>query len=240
MMNFTLTMVLIAVLLSGCPSIDKLTAEGKEGKEVATAIPQAEKTEQVQNVSYIQSFVDNSNGWRVQIRGQGMFKAENTLNKTTDGGLTWQKVSDSRSGNLPNEPITGMIFTSLDRGWITVTSPREGKIGLYRTDNGGKRWTDMKLRGKDNLAYTVELPVFFSTTSYGLIRVKDNKTAEDSTLFFITKDNGDSWKSITSDDMGLWNEMEWKISRGQSRTTWEIKIDNKSWKYNGTQWTKKS
>lgn len=70
MMNFTLTMFMVAVLLSGCSSVDKQTAEGIEGKEVTTAIPKAEKTEQVQNVSYIQSFVDNSNGWKVQIGGQ--------------------------------------------------------------------------------------------------------------------------------------------------------------------------
>lgn len=238
-MKFAINLLLIAVLLSSCSTIVDQVAEDKKEKIIAPSKSAVEVAKPAQNTSYIQSFLDKSNGWKMKVLGQGMFKAETTLYKTKDGGLTWERISDSLSGDLPSESISGILFTSSDKGWITVNSPREGEIGLHRTDNGGKNWKKLNLTGEANSTYTVELPVFFSTTHYGLLRVKNNNTSDETTLFYVTEDHGDSWKAITDQKTGTLNKMHWEVTKQQNYTVWEVKIGNKSWTYNGKQWMKK-
>lgn len=65
-------------------------------------------------------FLDAQNGWGI-ING---------LNKTTNGGLYWQKV------NLPFTPnILGNYFFSMTHGWMA------GIDSIYRTTDGGISWS---------------------------------------------------------------------------------------------------
>lgn len=189
-----------------------------------------------QNVSYLRYSLAEGEGWRMEVAGQGMFRADNTLYKTNDDGATWQRIADTASGGLPSEAVSGMLFTSVSDGWITVHSPRGGYSGLLRTDNGGAGWSLVQLEGTPASLYSVELPVFFSGTTYGLLLAKE--IAGEEAVFWVTSDDGESWTAVADKPSGVWKEMNWTFTREEGKTLREIRIGGKSWSYDGVQWSR--
>src|SRR5699024_6185758 len=62
------------------------------------------------------------------------------LYKTTDGGETWELVSDNQG--MP-KGILGKMETAIspansDRVWVLIEAQKDG--GLYRSDDGGESW----------------------------------------------------------------------------------------------------
>jgi photosystem II stability/assembly factor-like uncharacterized protein len=85
---------------------------------------------------------------------------DSLLLKTTDGGVTWQKLNFSGITFLPGgEHIINMQFVNDTVGFITV-GPYSGS---YKTVNGGLTWTALPLPG--NMCYNQGL--FFSDENNG-------------------------------------------------------------------------
>ena len=78
-------------------------------------------------------FLDRLTGW--QLSGQN---DKYLLEKTSDGGTTWQKMAEGLTWH-------GIIqFTDAQEGWAVVTEPFLGQL-LHTTD-GGQSWTDLQPR----------------------------------------------------------------------------------------------
>ncbi len=245
--------IIAALMLSGCSrqtaalevndtELPALTASAASvvpatppvSPDTYTPVPPSDDTSP-QNVSYLRYSLAEGEGWRMEVAGQGMFSADNNLYKTNDDGATWQIIADTASGILPSEAVSGMLFTSVSDGWITVDSPRGGYSGLFRTDNGGAGWSLVQLEGTPDSLYSVELPVFFSGTTYGLLLAKE--IAGEEAVFWVTCDEGDSWTAVADKPSGVWKEMNWTFTREEGKTLWEIRIGGKSWTYDGVQWS---
>jgi photosystem II stability/assembly factor-like uncharacterized protein len=120
--------------------------------------------------------------------------------KTTDGGLSWQPVSDSafRSGSIgaiavaPSDP--NVIYVG------TGESPLRGNVspgdGMYRSTDAGKTWTHVGLRDAgqiadievhprdENLAYAAVLGhAFGPNPARGVYRTRDGGRTWDRILF---------------------------------------------------------
>ncbi|HEY3368565.1 MAG TPA: hypothetical protein VGK74_26205 [Symbiobacteriaceae bacterium] len=97
------------------------------------------------------SFVDRQRGWAIgracQTNGAGD-ACKYAVFATTDSGTTWNRVFDLPAGRRHR---AGTIdFVDANRGWLYPTADTAfcsmgGCAGpLYRTDDGGKTWTDLK------------------------------------------------------------------------------------------------
>lgn len=231
--------LLSAVLVSGCSSQNLSGTDAKTEETAATSQPTANDQIDPQNASYLKYSLDEAEGWKLKMTGQGMFKADNVMYKTNDGGKSWSEISNSSTGKLPGETISDLLFTSDERGWLTVNSPRGGYIGLFQTEDGGKTWSHTNVEGAADSTYTVRVPVFFSSTTYGILRVQNNESMKDTSLFFVTKDSGGTWEAISNKPAGQWNSLKWTITEDKDKTLWRVQVNDKTWNYNGSQWTAK-
>jgi photosystem II stability/assembly factor-like uncharacterized protein len=236
-MKLLWSVLLAAALLSGCNSSNLSAGDSKTGEAAVTSQPAGNDLIDTQNTSYLQYSLNEAKGWKLKIMGQGMSKADNILYKTNDGGKSWREISNSSTGKLPGETLSDLLFTSNERGWLTVNSPRNGFIGLFQTEDGGKTWSHTNVEGSSDAIYTVHVPVFFSSTTYGVLRVQDNESMKESSLFFVTKDSGGTWEAISNEQTGQWNSLKWTITEDQDKSIWEVQINDKTWSYNGRQWT---
>ncbi|WP_151733486.1 WD40/YVTN/BNR-like repeat-containing protein [Paenibacillus tengchongensis] len=198
------------------------------GAQSLAAVP-AESSPQ--SASYLHYSLNSNEGWRMEVAGLGMFSADNALFKTDDGGVTWRRLADSASGSLPSEAVSEMLFTSSSRGWMTVNTPRGGYSGLFRSDNGGESWSLVKLEDTPESLYSVEMPVFFPETHYGILQPKD--IAEEDTIFWLTDDDGDNWEAISSKPSGTWKELKWTVHSERGNSSWEIEIGGTKQVYDG-------
>lgn len=70
------------------------------------------------------------------------FETYSELLKTTDGGLTWRKLSRRWMGNVH---IKSLAFADALTGWIGLTSTTDDG-GIYKTIDGGETWFPSGLR----------------------------------------------------------------------------------------------
>ncbi len=73
-------------------------------------------------------FLDMTTGWWLSA-----VEDEYSLAKTTDGGLTWQKMADGLAWK------DGFQFVDANTGWVVTDSKH-----LERTTDGGQTWTELK------------------------------------------------------------------------------------------------
>ena len=154
-------------------------------------------------------FVDENNGWLIVIFDEGgMMKEYFSLYRTTDGGVTWDKLFDpSGDSGLQACPKSGMVFKDSETGWITRSC-----MGLYptvfidATVDGGRTWTQVELPPPDDapLLFTeafcgVHSPVLFPP--FELIVQVDCVTQfdpveEHQTYLYVTSDLGETWSIL--------------------------------------------
>jgi photosystem II stability/assembly factor-like uncharacterized protein len=70
--------------------------------------------------------------------------------RTVDGGKSFTKVSDVSMRNGEEDTLkyaepTGMWFKDVGRGFITTLDNNQKTIGLYKTEDEGKTWTNVNL-----------------------------------------------------------------------------------------------
>ena len=92
------------------------------------------------------TFADATHGWRTSRHYYSLYMVPaGVIERTTDGGLTWQQVRDG-AAQSPKEVYRGIHFLSAHEGWAV------GDFGLilYTTD-GGTTWARMEHPSRINL-----------------------------------------------------------------------------------------
>ncbi|MEJ2569586.1 MAG: two-component regulator propeller domain-containing protein [Anaerolineales bacterium] len=148
-------------------------------------------------------FSDPNRGWLLRHVESGMGNEYVALYRTSDGGLSWDKLIDPyEDQDLQGCMKTGMVFHE-DRGWITYDCQ-----GVYRqalidwTEDRGETWQPIWLplpqaEAEDEDSYcTTKNPYLFSSTQGALLVECYHfsgtlKTTE--RFLYLTSDAGSTW-----------------------------------------------
>ncbi len=142
-------------------------------------------------------FLDKSNGWILDHRDAAMMHEAVAVLRTTDGGSTWESVSETnpqneKQGDLPlSGHKSGFTFVDTDIGYVTGYMPVDGKVYLYRTADGGQAWQDISFNVDKQLAdgeYSSYPPVFFNGKN-GILPIGDGEKF----AVYKTTDGGKTW-----------------------------------------------
>ncbi len=90
------------------------------------------------------SFLDENNGWRLVITDAAAGSRFYVMEKTMDGGSTWECINDDPfSGQLG--VAEGLIFYDENFGVAGITGASQSYSRLYVTRDGGRAFEEMKL-----------------------------------------------------------------------------------------------
>ncbi len=142
-------------------------------------------------------FAFNSNARFVTPRTAYVGVAENnnagSLNKTTDGGVTWRNISPAPNRNwgavsFPDSLHGWVISSRYD--WVTFSGPN-----LYRTRDGGRRWVAQRVRLQPQDSTGVIHHIAFTDTLHGV-------AVGDYGLAYRTRDGGTTWEAVVDSALG--------------------------------------
>lgn len=137
------------------------------------------------------SFISARQGWVVgSVGARGGHHRVEVL-ATTDAGGAWHVQKQiSASGGLD----TGVGFVDAKDGWLYVKDFATDRGTLYRTVDGGARWSVE--RGEFINGRLVVGPPTFVTPTVGWVAV-DAGAAPFAGMVYTTTDGGTSWRSVT-------------------------------------------
>ncbi|MNI23376.1 BNR/Asp-box repeat protein [compost metagenome] len=154
-------------------------------------------------------FVSKNVGWIITEDDQSSPEMHNSLYRTKDGGVNWEKIMDNSAnteirGGSPNPAIgslNGMVFTDELHGY--ATSIRLGEPHLHITTDGGVTWKENKNffnkdKYQDCEQFTSSAPDFFGGGSKeGWISVGCTRNEQTKFNAYYTVDAGNSWKFVS-------------------------------------------
>jgi photosystem II stability/assembly factor-like uncharacterized protein len=180
------------------------TLDGGQSWQQDSVIPIGYPVDWRINLSVEMDFFDDNHGWLLTEYASTPIRR--TLYATSDGGHTWNTIGKAAGlglGDLGhNCAENGMMFVSLQRGWLTWDcsrgfgdQPPAGDSVIAVTNDGGRTWAQLKLDGvPTGGSCTVSTPVF--THSDGLLQVMCSGVARAGlTAVYSTTDAGQSWKA---------------------------------------------
>jgi len=143
-------------------------------------------------------FVDALTGYAVDGKAN--------LYKTTDGGVSWNKMK-----TFPGSSISNILFPTEDIGLVATHTIPDSSIGgenalarIFRTVDGGNSWTQVfegRSLGIDSLSVSKSRVVFAAGSKSAVV----DSVLEWSPLFMSSSDGGTSWNDISG---GLIQEFE--------------------------------
>ena len=121
------------------------------------------------------------------------------LFQTSDEGATWKSVfhnDPSQPGASETLPLEGIKMTFLDAqtGWVTGSSPADGDVYLYITQDGGASWSQQSLAlptGYASDQYIPQAPVFFGKD--GFLPLTIGLAGSTEFTVYATHDGGLTW-----------------------------------------------
>jgi len=144
-------------------------------------------------------FVDGQSGWLSMVA-----EGSNFLFRTTDGGLTWERVIDQRHGDHGNwhaGHLTGMAFADPAVGAVSYEAESwDGRFLLDWTEDGGLTWTTQEFPPPFKLDMAqahlagdcgTHSPIFFSPTAM----VFALGCRFSGGVLYATLDSGQTWRS---------------------------------------------
>ncbi len=171
------------------------------------------------------------------------------LFKSTDGGATWTELTEASAKGLPPKPWGRVAVTVAPSKPNVVYAAVEAVIpkdGLYRSDDGGKTWTQL-----DRSQNMIWRPFYFSNL---IVDPKDeNKIYKPDLSLIVSNDGGKSFSNIsggahgdfhdvwvnpantdhiiTGDDGGLWYSYDggnrwWKAQNLPISQFYHVSVDN--------------
>jgi photosystem II stability/assembly factor-like uncharacterized protein len=135
-------------------------------------------------------FVDSNTGWRFSKSNQGQ-----RLERTMDGGVTWQKQSDDL-------PAGGIQFIDANTGWVVHYNDTERVTELYRTADGGRTWLKFAPRllpadsGGSAIAH-MEAGDALIFKSIQMVDSFNGWAIGGNEYVFYTSDGGKTWQDVT-------------------------------------------
>ncbi len=137
-------------------------------------------------------FLDMTIGWRSSKSDNGY-----RLERTTDGGVTWQKQADGLPG-------AGFQFVDANTGWLEVGDDSDpfAPIQLQRTTDGGKTWQRFTPRllpadsGRPAIAH-MDAGDALVFKSIQMIDSSNGWAIGANGYIFHTTDGGKTWQDVT-------------------------------------------
>ena len=187
------------------------------------------------------SFIDATNGWMLADLGVGAGSNGVSVFQTMDGGATWTQTY-TNDPNLPNAgdslPLggikSGLVPLNMQTAWVTGVTYASGTAYLFRTDDGGHSWKQVKLElpaGAENFELSIdknETKIFSSKDGFLVVRMSGEATQ---TAVYVTHDGGDTWTLtptlipnagpsafLSAQDAVLYNGQQFYVTRDAART----------------------
>jgi photosystem II stability/assembly factor-like uncharacterized protein len=130
--------------------------------------------------------LDKNNGFVCAATSEDISQSNALILKTSDGGVTWQKVYQS---NRPFETTWKVSFPTKDVGYVTIQSynpdPNVKQQRVAKTTDGGKTWNEINLIED---AGAREFGIGFIDENHGFVGTMSSG--------FETKDGGKTWTKI--------------------------------------------
>lgn len=193
-------------------------------------------------------FLDPNNGWMLADLGVGAGSNAVAVFQTTDGGATWAQTYT----NDPNNPDAGKSLPlggiksgleplNMQTAWTAGVIYSPGTPYLYRTDDGGRNWSQVDLplpTGAEKFELDIDRDQMrFVSASDGflVVRIAGDSTQ---TAVYITHDAGKTWtltptllpnggasNFISAQEAVMYNGQQFYVTRDGART-WTIIAPN--------------
>lgn len=238
--RFAFVLCLMMLVLYGCgkPDRNELAGGAPSSPTVDATAPASSAIDTDETTFYLSS----SEGWKVERTGIGMHREEKKFYKTIDAGETFQLIADSqREGDkTPGGVMAGMAFLDSDRGWVIANAPWQGKVGIYRTKDGGVSWdeqaADVPEAFAENEIHADSLNFLDKQTGLILAHLP---TATDRSLFYLTTNAGETWQPIADKPTGSEDGVAWTFEPNADGTLQgEVRYRQDSWQTAGGAWSR--
>lgn len=149
-------------------------------------------------------FVDASTGWMMADLGVGAGSMAISVFKTADGGATWERAFtndpniEGAADSLPLGGIKNFILPlNANTAWVGGVIYAPGETYLYRSDDAGKTWNNVKItlpEGSSQSELTV-VAIKFLTATDGLLALRKTDDVP-ALLVYRTTDGGANWAQL--------------------------------------------
>lgn len=149
-------------------------------------------------------FLEEEAGWRLVVADAAAGSRFYVLEKTGDGGSTWEQVNgDPFAGNIG--VAEGLLFWNGDMGFAGLSGPSQSHSSLYLTRDGGSTFVPVELpfdkveklpELAGELGYTVadyDYCYMPERTDYGINLLVTTEAVEKEGILFQSADGGESW-----------------------------------------------
>ena len=147
-------------------------------------------------------FLDAENGYGLTSLGAAAGSMGVAIWETKNSGESWERVFLHEVGLESSLPFSGtkngLSFVDPLNGWVGGSTPQDGFIWLYRTEDGGLSWEHQNLSMPPSYEFaqaSVDAPLFFAG-GQGLLPVQ-LRYEESATVFYRTIDGGENWLVTT-------------------------------------------
>lgn len=220
-MKYLVSILLIAaVIASGCSNSTPIPHPTSNQETSPSPDPSDNRREDT-------VFLNKNIGWKAVYPFQGMSREDMELYTTSDGGETWKEIGDSlqAGSTFPSGVKSGITFVNEKEGWITTNAPWQGKVGLYKTMDGGVTWSEQTVTVPDELVNSqiYASPPLFLTKDQGILITRPAENEH--TLIYITIDGGQHWKSFLDHHKDQYAGIAWTLSESMAT----VKDAEKTW-----------
>ncbi|HEX6269925.1 MAG TPA: hypothetical protein VFZ43_06805 [Anaerolineales bacterium] len=190
------------------------------------------------------NFLDENNGWMLADLGVGAGSNAVAVYQTINGGANW----DLKYVNDPNHPDagvslplgglkTGIVPLNMQTAWVGGVVYSPGTAYLYRTDDGGRTWSQVNLdlpRGAESFELSIGR-MEFVTRNDGFLAVHMAGESLQTAIYF-TRDAGDTWtltptlisngrssSFLSPEDAVLYSGEQFYVTRDAARTWTNIR-----------------
>ncbi len=190
------------------------------------------------------SFLDANKGWMLADLGVGAGSNAVAVFQTVDGGATWIQTYT----NDPNNPDAGdslplgglksdLLPLNMQTAWIGGVIYTPGTPYLYRTDDGGRIWSQVNLelpaeaQNAELDIYKEEMQLVSAKDGFLVIRLASEATQ---TAVYTTRDAGNTWSLtptlianagtanfLSAQEAILYNGEQFYVTRDSART-WTV------------------
>ncbi len=185
------------------------------------------------------AFVDEKQGWFLVHIDAGMSHDYSYLFGTSDGGITWQRITDPYGVGLQSLHNSGLAFKDDVFGWVTKDNLGVMAGAFFeQTSDGGITWEDVFLPAPPEHDWFTEFsrcqtsaPIFTAGESAALIvkcKLYDDDTSDYQewtySYIYTTQDLGKTWEHsllpAPVDSLLFLNNQEgWAFGREHFKTT---------------------
>ena len=137
-----------------------------------------------------------------------VWEADSGIYVTADSGAHWKKVTPYGSGDPAN--VLGVEFLNAERAWAAIAVPDGKRVGVkvWRTEDGGKGWTAVRLPSSFPTGYDRAYLDFLPAGSgFVLVQLYHRAGSPGKGNLFYTANWGATWSEVDAAapvDAGIW------------------------------------